>query len=93
MKDDGGYFGEGGDWWLDDLGISEDDANKIFDAIRSNEQNLLKQTLAIMSVDNHRPSEYGLMVLKQYASGEISYTQAIEKIKKNSLGSIPTLLH
>lgn len=93
MKDESGYFGEGGNWWLDDLGISEDDANKIFDAIRSNEKNLLKQTLAIMSIDNHRPSEYGLMVLKQYASGEISYTQAFEKIKNNCRDSIPTLLH
>ena len=92
MKDESGYFGEGGNWWLDDLGISEDDANKIFDAIRSNEENLLKQTLAIMSVDNHRPSEYGLRVLKQYSSGEISYAQAIEKINKNCRESIPTLL-
>lgn len=93
MDDDGGYFDENGEWWLDDFGITQDDADKIFDAIRVNEENLLKQTLAIMSVDNHSPSEYGLKVLKQYSSGEISYTQAIEKINKNCRESIPTLLH
>lgn len=93
MEDDGGYFDEDGEWWLDDFGVSQDDVAKIHDSMKIEEEKTLKQTLALMAVDNQSPSEHGLTVLKQYSSGEISYTQAIEEIKNELLKSKPTNLY
>ncbi|MDE2422289.1 MAG: antitoxin VbhA family protein [Gammaproteobacteria bacterium] len=91
--DDGGYFDENGEWWLDDFGISQDDADKIFESMKVKEDNSLKQTLALLAVDNLSPSEHGLKVLKQYSSGELTYTQAIEAITKEFERTKPSNLH
>lgn len=91
--EDGGYFDEDGEWWLDDFGISPDDLNEIFNSMRRKEENALKQTLAIMAVDNLCPSEHGLKVLKQYSNGELSYKEAVEAITKDFERTRPSNIH
>ena len=93
MNDDNKYSDQENIWLQGDLGLTEDDADKIFNAIRLNKDNLLRKTLGIMGEYGH-PTEQGLKILKEYASGAISYSEAIEKVKAIYQDSIrPPLLH
>lgn len=58
------------------------------------QDNLLRQILGIMEGDGVRPTEQGLKILKQYTSGAITYSEAIEKIKAVYQDVLrPPLLH
>jgi len=90
MNDDHEYSDKEPEWLQSDFGLTQDDANKIFNAIRSNKDNLLRLMLDIIAGDHTHPIEQDLKILKQYASGAISYLEAIEKVKAMYR---PPLLH
>jgi hypothetical protein len=83
-NDDGGYYGQDGEWLLGEFGLSQSDVKGVFKAMQDKPRKPLssmQQTLDLMGVDNHRPSEFGLEVLAKYDSGELSYNEAIATLK------------
>lgn len=82
--DDGGYYGQDGEWLLDDFGMSKADVKGLFKAMQDKPRkpkSTAQQALDLMAVDNHKPTAFGLEILQKYESGELTYSAAIAELK------------